>query len=668
MFPLRIERLKAPIIIALAALAVRALYDLEVRSNDPTFAMPLMDARWHFQWAMGIAQGDFWGKGVFFRAPLYPYFLALFFRLFGPNFLLVRLIQAFLGSVTAVMMYALGSRLGGRRVGVAAGIIAAFYGPLVYFDGELLIETLYLPLVSGSLLLALIALERGAGGVAPVRALSAWAFSGLVMGIAATARPNVLVFAPVLIGWLIWELRRRRWLKPAIAWVIAFTLPVAAVTVRNGVVGGEYVLIASQGGVNFWIGNNPLADGKTAMAPAHFGAGMSGNYLYQDSVDLSARLEAERIMGKKLGAGEISAFWFGQAFRFIKERPLDWLKLTMKKSYYFINGYEMPSNREIYRVRGWAPVMRFLMSKNPVALPYGLLFPLAMAGMILAARGPERRFHSAHRILALFLVTYAPTVIGFFVTARHRLPVLISLIPYAALALVYFVKAIASLRKRGAGAMRAAPFRWATAVFALVFVASNTRAFGVREDKTREFHMGLGEVYARQGRFNESLLEFQAALREDPGLDRAWFNFGVACLELKRYEEAMGAFRRTLEINPRFAPAWAHIGNVFSSLGQLDDAVNAYQKALTIDPALAVAHYNLSLVLRKKGNMDGYVGEMEAATRSDPYFIPANLDLAYIYIFSGRKAEADAMLRRVLQVDPQNRRAKEYLILLSGKP
>ena len=42
---------------------------------------------------------------------------------------------------------------------------------------------------------------------------------------------------------------------------------VLPITIRNCAVGGDAVLIASQGGVNFYIGNNPDSDGRTAIVP-----------------------------------------------------------------------------------------------------------------------------------------------------------------------------------------------------------------------------------------------------------------------------------------------------------------------------------------------------------------------------------------------------------------
>ena len=56
----------------------------------------------------------------------------------------------------------------------------------------------------------------------------------------------------------------RRAILFAVLFAIAFAAPPAAVTIRNRVVGGDWVVVASQGGVNFYIGNNPAAIGTFA--------------------------------------------------------------------------------------------------------------------------------------------------------------------------------------------------------------------------------------------------------------------------------------------------------------------------------------------------------------------------------------------------------------------
>jgi len=49
-----------------------------------------------------------------------------------------KLIQAVLGAVTCVLTYRLGERLFDRRTGAVAGFAVALYGPLIFFEGELL--------------------------------------------------------------------------------------------------------------------------------------------------------------------------------------------------------------------------------------------------------------------------------------------------------------------------------------------------------------------------------------------------------------------------------------------------------------------------------------------------------------------------------------------------
>ena len=85
--------------ILLLGFALRVVYILQSRSS-PFFTDPEMDALYHTEWARAIAAGRTFVAGPYFRAPLYPWFLGLCFRLFGENFLVPRLIQAGFGTAT----------------------------------------------------------------------------------------------------------------------------------------------------------------------------------------------------------------------------------------------------------------------------------------------------------------------------------------------------------------------------------------------------------------------------------------------------------------------------------------------------------------------------------------------------------------------------------------
>ena len=658
--PKRKGEFRVPALIALLAVAVRWAHVASLALNDPAFTHPFMDMRWHVEWARAMAMGA-WKPEPFFRAPLYPFFIGALFAVFGPNSLLaIRLTQGVLGALGCVVIWALGNRLGGQKTAIVSGLIAALYGPLIYFDGDFLIPVLYLPLAGLSLLLLISAVKATQ---ARKSSLPKWSAAGLAAGFAAIAIPNILVFIPGVLVWVLLEIPdwKRRIATFAI-WVAFFSIPVGAVTAYNAELGAGFVPVASQGGINFWIGNNPDADGKTAMAPTHFGASSQANSLYHDSVRVNSTLEAQRRLGRVLRDDQVSSYWFGQAFRFIRNEPRQWIKLMLYKTYFLINGYELPSNRDIYSVRKFSPPMKILLWKKPLFFPFGLIFPLALAGMVLALKNPTAD-RATHRLLFIYVVIYGVSVIAFFVTSRHRLPIVPPLIPYAAFALTSISERIAGIRRRGI------PISFKTAAGILVFLAgfflSNTKYFGIQKVPERENYMNMGFVYIAEKRYDEALAEFRAALEEDPLLDRAMFNIGATYLLMRRFNEAEQVFHDTIKINPQFVDAWVHLANVYFEQGKLDEAEKTYRKALSINPNNPLAHYNLALLLKRKGDMDGYIRELLASNRSDPSFAPANVDLAYLLIQQGKYDEARALLQKAIVVNPDDPDIKTLLEIIS---
>ena len=125
-------------VIALA-FALRVIWILQMRSC-PLFEHPSLDALYHHDWAKAIAEGRTFIEGPYFRAPLYPWFLGAVYTIFGPGFLLPRLFQAAIGSLTCGVVFLIGRLAFDRKVGLLSGVAAAAFWVLCYFDGELLLE------------------------------------------------------------------------------------------------------------------------------------------------------------------------------------------------------------------------------------------------------------------------------------------------------------------------------------------------------------------------------------------------------------------------------------------------------------------------------------------------------------------------------------------------
>ena len=101
------------------------------------------DAATYNQWAQQIVSNNEWmGQSPFFMSPLYAYFLAITYSLFGESLLAVRIIQACAGSATAGLLFLIGEKMFTRQAAFAAGLMAALYGPFLLSGTLLLVETL----------------------------------------------------------------------------------------------------------------------------------------------------------------------------------------------------------------------------------------------------------------------------------------------------------------------------------------------------------------------------------------------------------------------------------------------------------------------------------------------------------------------------------------------
>src|SRR3990172_12480303 len=89
--------------IFLLALALRLIHVWQIR-RAPFFDLLIGDARAYDLWAQQIAQGDWIGRGVFYQAPLYAYFLGFVYTLAGHDLLVVRVSQAILGSLACSLL------------------------------------------------------------------------------------------------------------------------------------------------------------------------------------------------------------------------------------------------------------------------------------------------------------------------------------------------------------------------------------------------------------------------------------------------------------------------------------------------------------------------------------------------------------------------------------
>ncbi|RPJ47917.1 MAG: tetratricopeptide repeat protein [Candidatus Latescibacterota bacterium] len=589
--PSKIGRRRLLFLLFAAALLLRLAYLVDSADNPFLDALGL-DARYYDLRAREILREGPIGDEAYFMGPLYPHLLALVYGAAGRSLPLVRVLQACLGALIPVLLYRIGARVYGPTIALVAAALAVLYGPFVFYTAAILDTLLHTVLL-------LWILDRLT--VPPDRAGPAHRFlSGLLFGLAAASRGNVVLFLPfALLGLLRGRGPGRRDPRAATMLLAGFLAIVAVTTARNWAASGDPVPLTSNGGLNFYIGNGPES---------------SGAYVKPKGLDVdedpSGRRLLEKQLGRPLSATEVSDEWRLRAERWIRDNPLAEARLLLKKAVLFLSTYEIPQIETYKFQMRYSPLIRALH------VPFGVIAPLGLAATLLV------RGRGAFPLVS-FLYAYAGSVVLFFVLTRYRLPVLPVLILFAS---AYAVRLLGDVRGRDwrAAARRAA---WTVPFFVLCNV---------------NFYR----------------------LSADAGEAQSYYRLGIISQGRGETEAAMRYYRRSIELDPAYERSRLNLGELLAQTGRPEEAERQFRESIRLDPDYPKARLNLGTLLYRSGRIEEGEEQIEIALRLDPNYGKARLHLAAIALLRGEgdaAAHAAAALDLLPGADPARALAADFL-------
>jgi tetratricopeptide (TPR) repeat protein len=167
-------------------------------------------------------------------------------------------------------------------------------------------------------------------------------------------------------------------------------------------------------------------------------------------------------------------------------------------------------------------------------------------------------------------------------------------------------------------------------------------------------HVALGTEYYEQGKLDEAVAEFQAAIELEPDNADAYRNLGTAYLEQGKDEEAAAAYEQAIELDPDFGEAYGDLAGVYVDLGRLSEAIAIGEKAIELAPDYAMAYNNLGFAYYQQGMLDEAIAEYKEAIRINPDFVKARDNLGVAYMMQGRLDEAIAKFQECIRINPDH--------------
>lgn len=287
-----------------------------------------------------------------FKPPLYPLFLAAIYATLGRNFLVVGIIQAFLGTLTCLIVFRIGKIIFDEKIGLISALMLALY-PYGIFQGIRITDTtLFVFLTTLSILYLYKITQKPT--------IRNNIISGITIGLAVLCRPSIVPFIPFIALWLGISFfhNKTRTLK-TIAIVFAFViLTVLPWTIRNYLVLGQPVLFGTNGGYTFWQANNQFTEKyirmRSDLDPIAFNEGINWR---EKGIHGLSEVEQDR-------------WFYREGIKFIYDHPFDFIKLSGLKFLSLWNWYLYPSSES--------------KLKNAFyTFSYGPMLILAIVGMML---------------------------------------------------------------------------------------------------------------------------------------------------------------------------------------------------------------------------------------------------------------------------------------------
>ena len=610
---LQTARATATFWIFLLAFAIRLLVLIHF-ANSPHFIPDGDDMKFYSDWALRITHGQFTDHKAFYGLPGYAFCLAAIYKVSGGlDPFAAGLLQALMDAGIAALLYKIARTvfapseeeacepLPSARphvIGLGAALMWMFFTPAQAFS-MILMPTIWLVLAYYTCVWWAVKTQRSSWW-------NPWLALGVFAGVIAMLVATILFAVPLLLAAIFLSVERGKPMRERLPKLAAAMLALvgglyvgaAPAWIHNYFIADEPVMLSAHSGINFWIGNNPSANGYPKMPP---GIRSSQEGMLKDSITV-----AEKAMGRPLKRAEVSRYWSEKANTYIRENRPAWLRLMAVKFGNFWNAFQYDDVGAMKRL-GDDGVL-------PPGLHFGLIAALGLAGLL-----PAILLFPRSRWVAAAVVLHMCALLPVFVTERYRLAAVPGLMVLAAFGLWQLWLNLVRGHWLGAGLYlaiaagtatfvsmpRTDPGLWSLDYYnaGIRSLASGDLALAERNlndayayvPDNAEIHFALGNLWleksnqtpdpaTRAGARARAKDFYKRTLALKPNHASTLNNLGVLALEEKRWDLSEKFLLGSIDAEPDDAKTYYLLARVRFESGKRDAAKAALQKALELRP------------------------------------------------------------------------------------
>ena len=176
----------------------------------------------------------------------------------------------------------------------------------------------------------------------------------------------------------------------------------------------------------------------------------------------------------------------------------------------------------------------------------------------------------------------------------------------------------------------------------------------------------LGNVYYSTGRLRQSIEYYRRSLEMDPESGVANYKLGVTYFRKGQLQKSLEAFNRVLEIKTQgHAMASYFIGLINFFLGRDDASSAAFSQFHDIAPESMISNFFLAQLKLKRNEFSEAISLLEELLKENPDLSEGHYMLGQAHYGLHQNSESIRSFRRVLEINPDDQRAKSKLTLMT---